>query len=57
LEEVAVRAGHKVLMESDDNIALGVGDPQGILGQQLKPRQSNTLIIIIVIFICLLDGH
>jgi hypothetical protein len=52
LKEVAVRAGHKVLMESDDNIALNVGDPNGIFGQQLKPRQINTLNIIIVIFIC-----
>jgi hypothetical protein len=31
LEKVAVRAGHDVLMEVDDNISLIVGDPQGIL--------------------------
>jgi hypothetical protein len=29
LEEVAVLAGHTVLMESDDNILLIVGDPKG----------------------------
>jgi len=32
LEEVAVRAGYKVLME-DDYIALIASDPQGILFQ------------------------
>jgi hypothetical protein len=31
LEEVAVRAGHKVLIEVDDTCVLIVGDPQGIL--------------------------
>jgi hypothetical protein len=29
LEEVAVRAGHKVLMEVDDNILPIVAEPQG----------------------------
>ncbi len=32
LEEVAVHAGHKVLMKVDDNSALSVGDQQGISG-------------------------
>jgi hypothetical protein len=32
LEEVSVHAGHESLMEVDDNRALIVGDPQGILG-------------------------
>jgi hypothetical protein len=38
LKEVAVHEGHKVLMEVDDNISLIVGNLQGILDQQLKPR-------------------
>jgi len=33
LEEVAVHAGHQVLMEVDGKSALIVGDPQGIKGQ------------------------
>jgi len=36
LEEVAVHARRKVLMEVDDNNALIVGDPQGILGLKLR---------------------
>jgi hypothetical protein len=31
LEEVAIRAGHKVLVGADDNSVPIVGDPQGIL--------------------------
>jgi hypothetical protein len=31
LEEVAVRAGYKVLVKVDNNILLIVGNPQGIL--------------------------
>jgi hypothetical protein len=31
VEEVIVLAGHEVLLEVDDNIALIVGDPGGIL--------------------------
>jgi hypothetical protein len=42
LEEVTVRAGHKVLMEVDDNISLIVGNPQGISDQQLRPRPRQT---------------
>jgi hypothetical protein len=37
LEEVTVRAGHKVVVEADDNSALIVGNQQGILGKQLRP--------------------
>jgi hypothetical protein len=37
LEEVALRAGYKVLMEVDDNSALIIGDPQGILVQHFIP--------------------
>jgi hypothetical protein len=38
LEEVVARSGHEVLMEVDYNSALMVGNPQRILGQQLKPH-------------------
>jgi hypothetical protein len=50
LEEVAVCAGHKVLTE-DGNIVPIVGDPQGILDGQLKPRTINLLNIIINLII------
>jgi hypothetical protein len=33
LDKVAMGAGHKVLMEVEDNISLIVGDPQGVLTQ------------------------
>jgi hypothetical protein len=36
LEDVALCAGHKVLMKVEDNILLIVGDPQGILDKQLR---------------------
>ncbi len=36
-EEVTVRAGHKVLMEVDDNGGVIVGDPRGIVREQLRP--------------------
>jgi len=36
--EVAVRAGHKVLVEVDDNIRLIVWDPLGVLNQHLRPH-------------------
>jgi len=38
LEEVAVSAGYKVLMEVGDNILLIVVSPQGILDQNLRPN-------------------
>jgi hypothetical protein len=41
LEEAAVRAGHEVLMEVDDNISLIVGDPHGILEEQHRPHPIN----------------
>jgi hypothetical protein len=44
-----LRAGHEVLMEVDDNSALIVGDPQGILGQQLRPCPIKLLFIIVII--------
>jgi hypothetical protein len=42
-EEVAVRAGHEVLMELDDSILLIVDDPQGILYWQLRPHPIHFL--------------
>jgi hypothetical protein len=36
-EDVTVCAGREVLMEVDNNSALIVGNPKGILGQQLRP--------------------
>ncbi len=47
--EVAVRAGRKVLKETDNNVSLIAGDPQGILDQQLRPHPicfKNITIII-----------
>jgi hypothetical protein len=38
LGEVSLTAGHKVLVDIDDNSWLIVDDPQGISGQQLKPH-------------------
>jgi len=46
-----VRAGHSVLAETDDNLALIVGNPQGILGQQLRPRPIHLSNIIVIILI------
>jgi hypothetical protein len=43
LEEVAVRVGHQVLIEAYDNNALGIVNPQGILGQHLRPCQIHLL--------------
>jgi hypothetical protein len=40
LEEIAVCAGHKVLMQDDDNSLLIVGNPQGISSQQFRPHQN-----------------
>jgi len=48
LEEVAVPAGHEVLMEVEDDILLIVGDSQGIFYQQLCPRPNNYLNITII---------
>jgi hypothetical protein len=50
LEEVAVYAGHKVLMEAD-LFSLTVSDTQGILDQQLRPHPihiPNLLNIILI---------
>jgi hypothetical protein len=51
LEEVTVNASHEVLMEVDDNMSLIVGDPQGILDQQLRPIPLLNIIIILMNYI------
>jgi hypothetical protein len=38
-----VHAGSKVFVNVDDNSALIVGDPQGILGLQLRPQPMHLL--------------
>jgi hypothetical protein len=49
LVEVIVQAGHKVWMEVADNILLIVGNPRGILYQQLRPQDFLLLNIIIIV--------
>jgi hypothetical protein len=39
-------AGHKTLMEVDDNILLIVVDPQGILDEQLRPHPIHVLLLL-----------
>jgi hypothetical protein len=48
LEEFAVHAGDKVLMEVDDDIWMIVDDPQGILDQHLWHHLIPLLNIIII---------
>jgi hypothetical protein len=48
LEEVAVRAGLEASVEVDNIISLIVGDPQGILDEQLRPRTVYVLNIFII---------
>jgi hypothetical protein len=43
LGEFAVLSAQKILMEVDDNSALIVCDPRGILGQQLMPHPIHFL--------------
>jgi hypothetical protein len=43
LDKVAMGAGHKVLMEVEDNISLTVGNPQGVLNQQPGPHPIHSL--------------
>jgi hypothetical protein len=50
LGEVVVHAGHKALVEVDDNILMVLGDTQGILDQMLRPHQINLLNIVIILF-------
>ncbi len=49
LREVAPCAGHKVLMEVDDNILLIVGDQSGILDKQLRLHPIHLLNIILIL--------
>jgi hypothetical protein len=51
LEDVAMRASHKVLMEVDENILPTVVNIKWILYQQLRPHQVHLLNIIIIILI------
>ena len=52
MEEVAVHAGHKVLMDINDSISFIVSDPNVILDRQLRPRQINLLNISVVLIDC-----
>jgi hypothetical protein len=54
LEEVTVCSGHKVLMEVENNILLIVGNLQGILEQQLRPRTIHLLQLIFKFIRCFL---
>jgi len=56
LEEVAVCAGHEVLIEVDDNILLIVGNLQGILDKQQRPHPINLLNIMSSILIIILNN-
>ncbi len=49
-KEVALHVGHKVLKKVDDNSVPIVGDPQWILGQQLRHHPIHVLNIIIILF-------
>jgi hypothetical protein len=63
LEEVAIRAGHKVLMDVDEFGAQITVDPQGIIGKQLSLHTIHLLDIILSIkllitkFYYLADNH
>jgi hypothetical protein len=43
LDDIIVRAGHKILIEINNYISQIVGDPQGILDQQLMPYPIHLL--------------
>ncbi len=49
IKEVVMHAGHEVLVEVGDTIALIVDTSRGILGQQLRPQQIQSLNIILII--------
>jgi hypothetical protein len=51
LEEVAAHANRKVLMEIDDSNAPILIDPQGILGEQLRPRPIHVLKFFILVIL------
>ncbi len=48
LEEVTLRAGHKVFMEVDDDVALIILIHKGILAQHFKPHPIHFLNSIII---------
>ncbi len=50
MEEVAVHAGHKVLVEDYNNVLIG-GDAQGILVQQLRPHLIHLINRIIIVLV------
>jgi hypothetical protein len=43
MEEVTVRPCHEHRVEVDDNNALTVGDPGGILGELIRPHLMHLL--------------
>ncbi len=47
--------GHKVLMEVDDNPLIIIGDPQGILDQQLSPHSMHLSNILWLLYILILS--
>jgi hypothetical protein len=51
LEEVAAHSVHKVWMEVGNYILVIVGDPLGILDQQLRPHPIVLLNISIIVLI------
>ncbi len=51
LIEVTVHACQGVLMEVDENSLLLAGDPQGILGQQIRLHPIDLLNIVIIVLI------
>jgi hypothetical protein len=48
-----VCAGQNVLVEINGNSALIVVDPQGILGQQLRPHPIHVLYITLIVVVVL----
>ncbi len=54
LEDIAMCAGHEVLIEVNYSFALIVGKLQGILDKQLRPIQSSFNILIIILITCLI---
>jgi hypothetical protein len=51
LEEVVVCAGHKVLMEVENDVFHIVDNPHGILAQQLRPHPIHLLDIYVIIIL------
>jgi hypothetical protein len=49
IKEVAMHAGHEVLVEVGNTIVLIVDSSRGILGQQLRLSQIQSLNIIVII--------